>query len=45
MANDEHLRVIKRGVAVWNRWYGINYKVHVDLSDANLKRINLDVNN
>ena len=51
MANEEHLKVLKQGVEVWNKWRAANrYKpdlsyadlTRVDLSHANLSGANLD---
>ena len=36
MANEEHLEILKQGVAVWNRWREENPEVWVDLSGADL---------
>lgn len=41
MANEEHLRILKRGVKVWNRWREGNLGVQPDLNKANLKSANL----
>ncbi len=41
MANEEHLRILKRGVKVWNQWREGNLGVQPDLNKANLKSSNL----
>jgi uncharacterized protein YjbI with pentapeptide repeats len=38
MANQEHLRIIKQGVEVWNRWRVKNPDVRPNLSDVGLYR-------
>ncbi len=37
MANPEHLKILKQGVEVWNRWRRKHWKVRPDLSDADLE--------
>lgn len=37
MANEEHLKLLKQGVHVWNTWREANPEVQPDLSGANLK--------
>ena len=50
MANPEHLKILKQGVEVWNKWRMENPKieqpdksrfVEVDLSEVNLTKENL----
>ena len=41
MANPEHLKILKQGVEVWNRWREENPGIHPDLSFINLAKINL----
>jgi uncharacterized protein YjbI with pentapeptide repeats len=41
MANDEHVALLKQGVAAWNAWREENPGVDVDLSGANLSRATL----
>jgi hypothetical protein len=36
MANEEHLRIIKRGVKAWNQWRKENPDIQPDLSGADL---------
>ncbi len=37
MANPEHLRILKQGVEVWNRWREENPKISPDLSGTELR--------
>lgn len=37
MANPEHLKILKQGVKVWNKWREENPEVKPDLSGVNLK--------
>src|SRR2546423_13990969 len=39
MAKDEHLRILKEGVAVWNKWRNRNPQTIPDLSQANLSKL------
>lgn len=39
MANPEHLKILKQGVEVWNRWRAENFDVRINLSEADLSRI------
>ncbi len=41
MADTTHLKVIKQGVKVWNRWRENNSLIVPDLSDADLSGMNL----
>ena len=41
MANEEHLRILKQGVDVWNKWREENPEVIPDLSGANLYKADL----
>ncbi len=36
MLVDEHLRILKQGVAAWNKWRASNPKIRPDLEVANL---------
>ena len=45
MANDEHVRLLKRGVAAWNAWRAENRNIRPDLSKADLKEAYLPVAN
>ena len=38
MANEEHLKILKRGVEAWNKWRAKNPIIKVDLSGADLLR-------
>ncbi len=45
MANPEHLKILKQGVEVWNRWREENPEVAPDLNEVNLPKADLfDVN-
>jgi len=41
MADEEHLRILKQGVEVWNQWRERNTDVQPDLSEARLTGANL----
>jgi hypothetical protein len=46
MANEEHVALLKQGVAVWNAWRDENPNIfpnlsEADLSEADLSRANL----
>jgi uncharacterized protein YjbI with pentapeptide repeats len=41
MANQQHLKVLKRGLIAWNKWRKANPEVTPDLTDASLERIDL----
>lgn len=41
MANKEHLRILKQGVAIWNQWRMENPHIQPDLSGANLNETGL----
>ena len=41
MANEEHIKIIKQGVEVWNRWRETNPDIQPDLSGADLFGANL----
>ncbi len=45
MANEEHLRILKQGVEVWNAWREHNKIERPDLSDADLHGANLSYAN
>ena len=42
MANQEHLEILKQGVAVWNQWRKEHRDVHPDLSGADLADAHLN---
>jgi uncharacterized protein YjbI with pentapeptide repeats len=42
MANDEHVAILKKGVAAWNAWRDENPDIRPDLSGANLNEANLN---
>jgi uncharacterized protein YjbI with pentapeptide repeats len=37
MANDEHVAMLKQGVAAWNEWRSENRNIHPDLGGADLR--------
>lgn len=41
MANEEHLKILKQGVEVWNRWRRENPQIIPNLKSANLRGFNL----
>ena len=41
MANDEHVAILKKGVAAWNEWRRENPDIRPNLSGANLRRAHL----
>jgi len=41
MANDEHVRLLKQGVAAWNAWRDENPDIHPKLLEANLNEADL----
>lgn len=41
MANKEHLKILKKEVEAWNVWRDVHPDVLVDLSEANLVKVNL----
>jgi uncharacterized protein YjbI with pentapeptide repeats len=41
MANDEHVAIVKKGVAAWNAWRNENPNILPDLRKANLRKANL----
>jgi uncharacterized protein YjbI with pentapeptide repeats len=41
MANEEHLKILKQGVEVWNKWRKDNPQIKPDLGNADLGRVNL----
>ena len=41
MANDEHVALLKKGVAAWNAWRRENYNIPVDLRGANFSGASL----
>lgn len=40
MANKEHLKILKQGVEVWNKWREDHPDVIPDLTGANLQEVN-----
>jgi TIR domain/Pentapeptide repeats (8 copies) len=42
MANEEHLRILKRGTDDWNKWRAENSEIEPDLSGVNLAGGNFD---
>jgi hypothetical protein len=42
MANEEHLKILRQGIEVWNKWREANRDIQPDLSGANLHGANLD---
>lgn len=42
MANEEHVKILKQGVEVWNRWRIDNPNVQPDLCDLSIKRARLN---
>lgn len=36
MADEEQVKILKKGVATWNKWRGWNSETRLDLSEANL---------
>lgn len=41
VANSEHLKIIEKGVEVWNKWRDVNPNVSPDLRNANLDETDL----
>jgi uncharacterized protein YjbI with pentapeptide repeats len=41
MANQEHVKILRRGVKIWNRWLAEDPHIRPDLSGADLGRANL----
>jgi uncharacterized protein YjbI with pentapeptide repeats len=41
MANEEHVALLRQGVATWNAWRIENYTIRPNLSNANLAKENL----
>ena len=41
MANDEHVALLKQGVAAWNAWRDENPDICPDLSEPDLRGANL----
>ena len=41
MANEEHVAILKKGVAAWNEWRRENPDIRPNLSGANLRRAHL----
>ena len=41
MANEEHLKILKQGVDVWNQWNEDNLGFIADLSKADLRGVDL----
>jgi uncharacterized protein YjbI with pentapeptide repeats len=42
MANEEHLALLRQGVAAWNRWRKEHDEPYPDLSRANLRQVRLN---
>ena len=42
MANDEHVAMLKQGVAAWNAWRRDNAAIRPDFSGADLRGVNLN---
>lgn len=42
MANREHLKILKQGVKVWNRWREDNPRIFADLSHTELNDLDLE---
>jgi hypothetical protein len=42
MANPEHLKILKQGVEVWNRWRRENPNIIPDLNQADLREMELN---
>lgn len=45
MANEEHLKILKQGVEVWNKWRVENPNAKIDLEEANLEYAQLSMAN
>lgn len=43
MANAEQLRILMKGVEIWNKWRLDNPKIEIDLVGADLSRADLSV--
>ena len=41
MANDEHVAILKKGVAAWNAWRSENLNIRPDLGKADLREAKL----
>jgi hypothetical protein len=41
MANEEHLKILKQGVGIWNRWREENPDIRPELSGADFRRVDL----
>ncbi len=41
MADTLHIELLRKGVEAWNEWRNQNYNIQIDLSNANLEKINL----
>jgi hypothetical protein len=41
MANRQHIEILQKGVETWNHWRMDNLKIQPDLSEADLKGVNL----
>jgi uncharacterized protein YjbI with pentapeptide repeats len=41
MANEEHLRILRQGAEIWNRWRADNPQIKVDLSNGSLHGVSL----
>lgn len=45
VANEEHLKILKQGTKVWNRWREDNPEIEPDLSLTRFERLNLEESN
>ena len=41
MANDEHLKILKQGTVVWNKWRESNPEIIPELEKVNIRRADL----
>jgi hypothetical protein len=41
MANDDHVAMLKKGVAAWNAWREVNPNIHPDLRFAPVRSASL----
>lgn len=42
MANEEHLKILKKGMEVWNKWREENPDIAPDLSEVDMSKVDLD---
>lgn len=45
MANEEHLKILRQGVEVWNNWRKKHPRIKPDLFEANLGSMDLSRTN